>query len=56
MSRYYTATKDLYSSPDIILVMKSGSICWAAQEARIVKGRGAYRVLWEKRDWKITHE
>jgi len=48
MSRYYTATKDLYSSPDIILVMKSGSISWTGQAARIVKCRGAYRVLWKK--------
>jgi hypothetical protein len=36
---------DLYSSPNIIRVIKSRRMRWAGHVARIVEKRGAYRVL-----------
>jgi hypothetical protein len=36
---------DLYSSPNIVRVIKSRSMRWAGQVACMGKGRGAYRVL-----------
>jgi hypothetical protein len=36
---------DLYSSPNIIRVIKSRRMRWAGHVARMGKGRGAYRVL-----------
>jgi hypothetical protein len=36
---------DLYSSPNIIRVIKSRRLRWAGQIARTAKSRGAYRVL-----------
>ena len=36
---------DLYSSPNIIRVIKSRRMRWAGHVARIVERRGAYRVL-----------
>jgi hypothetical protein len=36
---------DLYSSPNIIRVIKSRRIRWARQVARMGEGRGAYRIL-----------
>jgi hypothetical protein len=36
---------DLYSSPNIVRVIKSRRIRWAGHVARMGKGRGAYRVL-----------
>jgi hypothetical protein len=36
---------DLYSSPNIDLVIKSRRIKWAGHAARMGEGRGAYRVL-----------
>jgi hypothetical protein len=36
---------DLYSSPNIIRVNKSGRIRWAGHVARMGEGRGAYRIL-----------
>jgi hypothetical protein len=39
---------DLYSSPNIIRVIKSRGISWAGHEARMVDRRGASRVLVEK--------
>jgi hypothetical protein len=36
---------DLYSSPNIIRVMKSRRMRWAGQVARMGEGRGAYRIL-----------
>jgi hypothetical protein len=36
---------DLYSSPNIIRVMKSRRIRWAGHVARMGEGRGAYRIL-----------
>ena len=36
---------DLYSSPNIIRVIKSRRMRWAGHVARMGEGRGAYRVL-----------
>jgi hypothetical protein len=36
---------DLYSSPNIILVIKSGCIRWAGHVVSVRKTRGAYRIL-----------
>jgi hypothetical protein len=36
---------DLYSSPNIIRVIKSGRMRWAGHVARMGEGRGAYRIL-----------
>jgi hypothetical protein len=36
---------DLYSSPNIVRVIKSRRMRWAAHVARMGEGRGAYRVL-----------
>jgi hypothetical protein len=36
---------DLYSSPDIIRVIKSRRMRWAGHVARMDEGRGAYRIL-----------
>jgi hypothetical protein len=36
---------DLYSSPNIVRVIKSRRMRWAGHVARIGEGRGAYRVL-----------
>jgi hypothetical protein len=36
---------DLYSSPNIIRVIKSRRLRWAGQAARMGEGRGAYRIL-----------
>jgi hypothetical protein len=35
----------LYSSPNIIRVIKSGRMRWAGHVARVGEGRGAYRIL-----------
>jgi hypothetical protein len=35
----------LYSSPNIIRVLKSGRMRWAGHVARMGEGRGVYRVL-----------
>jgi hypothetical protein len=35
----------LYSSPNIVRVIKSGRIRWAGRVARMGEGRGVYRVL-----------
>jgi hypothetical protein len=35
----------LYSSPDIVRVIKSRRIRWVGHVARMVEGRGVYRVL-----------
>jgi hypothetical protein len=39
---------DLYSSPNIIRVIKSRRMRWAEHVARMGEGRGAYRILVEK--------
>jgi hypothetical protein len=36
---------DLYSSPNIVRVIKSRRMRWAGHVARMWEGRGAYRVL-----------
>ena len=36
---------DLYSLPNIVRVVKSRRMRWAGHVARMVKGRGVYRVL-----------
>jgi hypothetical protein len=36
---------DLYSSPNIVRVIKSGRMRWAGHVARMGKRRGAYRIL-----------
>jgi transcription termination factor 2 len=35
----------LYSSPDIVRMVKSRSLRWAGHVARMAEGRGVYRVL-----------
>jgi hypothetical protein len=35
----------LYSSPNIVRVIKSGSMRWAGHVARMGEGRGVYRIL-----------
>ena len=37
--------KDLYSLPNIVWVVKSRRMWWAGHVARMVEGRGVYRVL-----------
>jgi hypothetical protein len=39
---------DLYSSPNIIRVIKSGRMRWAGHVARMGEKRGAYRILVER--------
>jgi hypothetical protein len=39
---------DMYSSPNIIRMIKSRRMRWAGHVARMGEGRGAYRVL----DWR----
>jgi hypothetical protein len=42
---------DLYSSPNIIRVIKSRRMRWAGHVARMGEGRGAYRILvWRLRE------
>jgi hypothetical protein len=36
---------DLYSSPNIIRIIKSGTMRWARHVARMAEKRGAYRIL-----------
>jgi hypothetical protein len=36
---------DLYSSPNILRVIKSRRLRWAGHVARMGEGRGAYRIL-----------
>jgi hypothetical protein len=36
---------DLYSSPNIVRVIKSRRMRWTGHVARMAEGRGAYRVL-----------
>jgi hypothetical protein len=44
----------LYSSPNIIPVIKSRRFRWAGHEARVVERRGACRVLVGKHEGKQT--
>jgi hypothetical protein len=42
---HYEELNDLYSSPNIIRVIKSRRMRWAGHVAHMGEGRGAYRVL-----------
>jgi hypothetical protein len=42
----------LYSSPDIVKVIKSRRLSWTGHVARIGEGRGVYRVLGERPESK----
>jgi hypothetical protein len=42
---FYEEFNDLYSSPTIVRVIKSGRMRWAGHLARMGKERGVYRVL-----------
>jgi hypothetical protein len=43
----------LYSSPNVVRVIKSRKLRWAGQAARMGEGRGVYRVLIGKPEGKI---
>jgi len=43
---------DLYSSPNVVRVIKSRTMKWAGHEARMGERRGVYRVLVGKPDRK----
>ena len=43
---------DLYSSPNIVRVIKSRRMRWAGHVARMGEGRGVYRVLVEEPEGK----
>ena len=45
---------DLYSSPNIVRVIKSSKMRWAAHVARMGEERGAYRVLVGKPEGKMS--
>jgi hypothetical protein len=49
---YNDELHDLYSSPNIVKVIKSRRMRWAGHMARMGEGRGAYRVLVEKPESK----
>jgi hypothetical protein len=40
--------RDLYSSPSIIRMIKSGRMRWAGHVVRMGEKRNAYRLLWER--------
>jgi hypothetical protein len=42
----------LYSSPNIVRVIKSRRIKWVGHVARMGEGRGVYRVLIGRSEWK----
>jgi hypothetical protein len=44
--------QSLYSSPNIVTVIKSRNMRWAGHVARMVEGRGVYRVLIGKPEGK----
>jgi hypothetical protein len=43
---------NLYSSPNIVRVIKSRRMRWAEHVARMGEGRGVYRVLVGRSEWK----
>jgi hypothetical protein len=47
---------DLYSSPNIVRLIKSRRLRWAGHVARIGEKRGVYRVLVEKPEGKRPQE
>ena len=44
--------RDLYTLPNIVRVVKSRRVRWAGHVARMVEGRGVYRVLVRKPEGK----
>ena len=49
---YNEELNDLYSSPNIVWVIKSRRMRWAGHVGRMGEGRGVYRVLVEKPEGK----
>ena len=49
---YSEELNDLYCSPNIVRLIKSGIMRWAGYIARMVEGRGVYRVLVGKAEGK----
>jgi hypothetical protein len=49
---YIEDLNDLYSSPNIVRVIKSRRMRWAGHVARMGEGRGLYRVLVGKNEGK----
>jgi hypothetical protein len=49
---YNEQRHDLYSSPSIIRIMKSGTMRWAGHIARMGEKRNAYRLLERKPEGK----
>jgi hypothetical protein len=47
---------NLYSSPNVVRVIKSRRITWAEHVARMGEGEGVYRVLVERPECKIHWE
>ena len=52
ISRYRLRPTDLYTSPNIVRVIKSRRMRWAGHVARMGEERGAYRVLVGKPEGK----
>jgi hypothetical protein len=52
--RHNEELRDLYSSPNIVQVIKSRRMRWAGHVARMGERRGVYRVLVGKPDGKRT--
>jgi len=58
---HHDELNDLHSSPNIVRVMKSRRMSWVGHVARMVEGRGMYRVLVGKTEgkrplWRPRHE
>jgi len=51
---HYEELNDLYTSPNIVRVIKSRRMIWARHVARMGEGRGLYRVLMVKPEGKRT--
>jgi hypothetical protein len=49
---YINELQSLYSSPNIVRVIKSRRMRWAGHEARMGEGRGVYRVLFGRPESK----
>jgi hypothetical protein len=45
--------RDLYSSPNIIRIIKSRRMRWVGHVARMGEKRNAYRLLWESRRERV---
>jgi len=53
---HHEEINDLYSSPNIVRVIKSRRMRWAGHVACMVEDRGVYRVLVEKPEGETTGE